>query len=200
MLPSVLISSDHDIVNTALELKPNFTDPQVKALYNWCLWILTALFNYVTYFIGDNSDRTDILIWDVNEIKTQLEELQHHASLPAPDLLPARQPTTPKPGGRCQRCNVIGHDTSTCRTKDPVAVKKCVANNLKLKKAATSIQGQLPIPPRLHPYTQYFGDPIIPTQQPLQAYFTAIADAKELRRQKTQSTRDQHHKGSSSSS
>ena len=27
-----------------------------KALYNWCLRLLTALFNYITYFIGNNSD------------------------------------------------------------------------------------------------------------------------------------------------
>ena len=58
MPPSVLTSDDRDMVVSALESKPNFTDPQVKALYNWCLQLLTALFNYITYFIGDNSDCT----------------------------------------------------------------------------------------------------------------------------------------------
>jgi hypothetical protein len=189
MPPSVLISDDRDVVTSALESKPKFTDPQSIALYNWCFQILTVLLNYVTYFIGYNSDRIDGLTQTVDQLTTQVEELHHHASQPAPDPLPARQPTT-SIGRRCQRCNTIGHDTSTCRTKDPVAVKKRVANNSKIKKAAASIQGQLPIPPRLYPYNQYFGDPFIPSQQPLQSYYAAIADAKELRRRKVQSAWD----------
>jgi hypothetical protein len=80
-------------------------------------------------------------------------------------------------------------------------VKKRVANNSKIKKAAATYQGQIPIPPRLHPYNQFFGDTIIPSQQPLQSYYAAIADAKELRRRKVQSARDRRRaKGAATSS
>ena len=198
MPPSVLTSNDRDVVQAALESTPKFIDPQCIALYNWCFRLLTALFNYVTYFIGDNSDRTDCLIREVDQIKTQIEELHHHASQPAPDPLPARQPTTSKSGGRCQRCNAIGHDTTKCRTKDPVAVKKRVANNRKAKKEAANVPASLPIPPRVFPYHQYFGDPLYPPQQPLQSMYANIADAKELRRRKMQSTRDKRRRGATS--
>jgi len=197
MPPSVLISDDYDVVTKALDSKPNFTDPQTKALYNWVLRLLTALFNYVIYFTGDNSDRHDHLKREVNELKEQVEELRTHASLPAPDPLTVQPPapikpetSTAKPGRRCQRCHAIGHDTATCRTKDPDVMKKRVSNNAKIKKAANDTYVQRPIPPRLYPYQQYFGDPIIPPQQPLQAYYAAIADAKEFRRRKMQSTKD----------
>ena len=190
MPPSVLISNDYDVVKQALESKPKFIDAQTIALYNWCFRLLTALFNYVTFFIGDNSDRHELLKQEVDELKEQVEELRTHASLPAPDPLPVKQPSTAKPGKRCQRCHATGHDTTTCHTRDPDAMKKRVSNNAKIKKAATDIYVQRPIPPRLHPYPQYFGDPIIPPQQPLQAYFAAIADAKEFRRRKMQSTKD----------
>src|ERR1700678_754580 len=96
--------------------------------------------------------------------------------------------------------NAIGHDTTQCRTKDPVTIKKRVANNQKIKKESATLQARFPIPPRLHPYHQYFGDPIIPYQQPLQTYYANIADAKELRRRKTQSTWDKRRKGATSSS
>jgi hypothetical protein len=197
MPPSVLISDDYDVVTKALDSKPKFTDPQSIALYNWCFRLLTALFNYVTYFIGDNADRHQFLKQEVDELKEQVEELRTHASLPAPEPLPVKQPnttkpesSTAKPGRRCQRCHATGHDTTTCRTRDPDAMKKRVSNNAKIKKAANDIYVQRPIPPRLHPYPQYFGDPIIPPQQPLQAYYAAIADAKEFRRRKMQSTKD----------
>lgn len=202
MPPSVLISSDRDIVTSALESKPKFTDPQVTALYNWCFRLLTALLNYVTYFIGDNFDRILSLQNSIDDLTQQVEELRNHASQPAPDPLPANRPdpTVSRSGRRCQRCNAIGHDTTQCCTKDPVAVRKRVANNQKIKKESAAIQARFPIPPRLHPYHQYFGDPIIPYQQPLQTYYANIADAKELRRRKLQSTRDKRRKGTTSSS
>ena len=190
MLPSVLIRNDYDVVKQALESKPKFIDTQTIALYNWCFRLLTALFNYVTFFIGNNSDRHKFLKQEVDELKEQVEELCSHASLPAPDLLPVKQPSMAKPGKICQRCHATGHDSTTCRTKDPDAMKKWVSNNVKIKKAATDIYVQCPIPPHLHPYPQYFSDPIIPPQQPLQAYYAAIADAKEFRRRKMQSMKD----------
>ena len=190
MLPSVLTSDDRDVVQAALESKPKFINPQCITLYNWCFRLLTVLFNYITYFIGNNSDQTNCLIQEVNQLKTQINELHHHASQPTPDPLPTWQPTTSKPGGRCQRCNAIGHDTTKCRTKDPVAIKKRVANNRKAKKEAANVPASLPIPPWLFPYHQYVSDPFYPPQQPLQSMYANIADAKELRRRKMQSMRD----------
>ena len=52
----MLTSHYHADVESALTFLPKFTDPQVKALYNWVLQLITALFNYVSYFLGNNAD------------------------------------------------------------------------------------------------------------------------------------------------
>lgn len=40
---------------------------------------------------------------------------------------------------RCQHCHVTGHDTTDCHTRDPVATKKRIASNQKIKQAANTI-------------------------------------------------------------
>src|ERR1700679_3137823 len=135
-MPSVLISSDRDIVTSALESKPKFTDPQVTALYNWCFRLLTALLNYVTYFICDNFDRILSLQNSIDDLTQQVEELRNHASQPAPDPLPANRPVptaVSHSGRRCQRCNAVGHDTTQRDTKDRATTKKRDATKQKHK-------------------------------------------------------------------
>ena len=76
MPPSVLTSNDRADVESALASQPKFTDPQVKALYNWVLRLVTALFNYVSYFLGDNADRHDSLENRVQDLEDKLQESQ----------------------------------------------------------------------------------------------------------------------------
>ena len=84
----MLISDDRADVESALASLPKFTDPQVKALYNWALRLVTALFNYVSYFLGDNADQHNALQHRVQDLEEKLQELQTTPSVP---------PTTPHP-------------------------------------------------------------------------------------------------------
>jgi len=206
MPPSVLVSDDRADVESALASKPSFTDPQSRALYNWCLRLVTALFNYVSFFLGDNADRHDSLQNRVQDLEEKLQDLQ--STPPAPMTTPhptPQQPLRPARPVRCKRCSAIGHDTNDCRTKDPIAVKKRVLNNRKKKKQsedqpAGGVPAQ-PMPPHLSPFFQrdVFGN-YNPDSGPSTQAFTALAaDAKELRRRKVQSVRDKRRRGATSS-
>lgn len=206
-MPSVLISDDRADVESALASKPRFTDPQVTALYNWALRLITALFNYVSYFLGDSSDRHDSLQHRVRELEEKIRELQSTPPVPATSSHPTpQQPLRPARSARCKRCTAIGHDTSSCRTKDPVAVKKRVSNNQKLRKQGRDPPaGSIPSsqqPPQYSPFygshgpLDLFGNPLFNYSSPTTQAFTALAaDAKELRRRKVQSTRDKRRRG-----
>jgi len=214
MPPSVLHSDDRADVVSALASQPKFTDPQVKALYNWVLRLVTALFNYVSYFIGDNSDRTDSLQHRVLDLEEKLQELQSSSAVPST----AVPPTTPHPNPqqpphqsrrpRCKRCHALGHDTNDCRSKDPVAVKKRISNNQKASKLNAKDPPLLGGPGvSIVPTSSVQFGPLGPTDRwgyPLQYNqssnsFEALAalavDAKELRRRKVQSTRDKRRRG-----
>src|SRR5277367_6399260 len=130
MPPSMLVSDDRADVESVLASKPSLTDPQSRALYNWCFRLITALFNYVSFFLGDNADRHDSLQNRVQDLEEKLQDLQ--STPPAPTTTPhpiPQQPLRPARSVRCKRCSAIGHDTKDCRTKDPIAVKKRVLNN-----------------------------------------------------------------------
>jgi hypothetical protein len=195
-MPSVLISSDREEVKSALASQPRFTDAQVIALYNWVVRLVTALLNYVTYFIGDNSDRIDSLQQKIQELETSIAN-QPTQSTPTPHQ--PQHPPHPSRLTRCQRCHALGHGIIDCRTKDPVTIKKRVANNQKAKKEAQR-QSQAPDlglrPPVYYPHL--FADPTIPPSSSNQAMVALAADAKELRRRKMQSTRDKRRKGAPS--
>jgi len=206
MPPSVLTSNDRADVESALASQPKFTDPQVKALYNWVLRLVTALFNYVSFFLGDNSDRTDNLIHRVQALEEKSQVPQQPQST-TPSITP-QQPSAPSKRSRCRRCSALGHDTNQCRTKDPITVKKRVTNNQKARKQARDPPfslGGLPFPtapPQYSPFygprgvTDLFGDPLFGYSSPTPQAFTALAaDAKELRRRKVQSTRDKRRRG-----
>jgi hypothetical protein len=196
-MPTVLISDDRADVESALASQPRFSDPQVKALYNWILRLVTALFNYVSYFMGDNADRQISIQSRVTDLEEKFHELQSSPPVPATTShTTPQQPPAPSTRSRCRRCSALGHDTKDCRSKDPIAVKKRVSNNRKARKAAET---QPSIPPQHSPFHgpgNLFGDPMFSYSQPTTQAFTALAaDAKELRRRKMQSTRDRRRRG-----
>ena len=198
MPPTVLTSDDREAVASALASEPRFTDPQTIALYNWVVRLVTALFNYVTYFIGDNSDRTDSLQQKVQDLEARIAQL---TSQPTPT---PHQSSTASRSTRCQRCHAIGHGTNDCRTKDPVLNKKRVANNRKAKKEAEQ-RTYMPQPPLPRSYSsppRYYHDvtPELPIRPEYPAFTALVADAKELRRRKVQSTRDKRRKGAPTTS
>lgn len=194
-MPSTVFISDRR--DDALASKPKFTDPQTVALYNWCLRLLTALFNYVTYFLGDSSDRNRI------DSRGHIQSLKEQPAvpLPSPRLPTTQQPSQSSPRARCKRCSALSHDTEDCRTKDPIAVKKRVSNNQKLRKP--SLRGlQFPrVPPQYSMFygsrgpTDRFGDPLLFSHPSRQSGQALAADTKELRRKKMQSARDRRRGG-----
>lgn len=208
-MPSVLISDDRADVESALASQPKFTDPQTKALYNWVLRLVTALFNYVSFFLGDNADRHISLQNRVQDLEEKFKELQSTPPVPSTTPHPTpQQPSHPSPRYRCKRCSAIGHDTKDCRTKDPVAVKKRVTNNKKAKKLMDRdppLSGTGP-PRPIDDSSVFFGPDGIPfdrygkelyynrSTSSYQAFTALAADAKELRRRKVQSTRDKRRR------
>jgi len=105
MPPTVLTSDDRADVQSALASQPKFTDPQAKALYNWVLRLVTALFNYVTYFLGDNSDRTDDLIRRVQALEEQSQAPAPQPTIPS--TITPQQPSHPSRRQRCKRCHAL---------------------------------------------------------------------------------------------
>ena len=201
-MPSVLISDDRADVKSALASQPKFTDPQVKALSNWVFWLVTTLFSYISFFMGNNADRHETLRFHVQDLEDKFQELQDTPPIPmtTPHTTP-QQPPAPSKHLRCCHCSVLGHDTKDCCTKDPIAIKKWVTNNQKARKqTGDPLLGgiQLPrVPPQYSPFygpcgaTNIFGDPLFIYSQPSpQAFTSLVVDAKELRRRKMQSRRD----------
>jgi hypothetical protein len=209
-MPSVLVSDDRADVESALASKPRFTDQQSIALYNWCFRLITALFNYVSYFLGDNSDRTDDLIRRVQALEEQSQVPQPQQTIPQSTI--PQQPSRPSSRRRCKRCHAIGHDTNECRTKDPIAIKKRVTNNQKARKKLDQDPPLSGTGPSLHPSnssvhfspygppTDSFGNQMFYNRSSsTYEAFTALAvDAKELRRRKVQSARDKRRRGATS--
>ena len=210
MPPSVLVSDDRADVESALASKPSFTDPQSRALYNWCFRLITALFNYVSFFLGDNSDRTNDLIHRVQVLEEQSQATQPQSTIP--NIPIPQQPSHPSRRQRCKRCHALGHDTKDCRSKDPIAIKKRVTNNQKARKLLSqepNLRGTgPPMPPssssvHFSPYgppTDSYGNQLyFNWSSSTYEAFTALAvDAKELRRRKVQSMRDKCRRGAAS--
>ena len=207
MPPTVLHSDDRADVQSALASQPKFTDAQVIALYKWVLRLVTALFNYVSFFLGDNADRHDSLQERVQDLEDKLQELQSPSTVPPTTLPNPQQPSHPSRRPRCKRCSALGHDTNDCRTKDPVAVKKRISNNQKARKLMNQdppLRGNgPPLPPstssvHFGPFgtTDAFGNALYydRSSSSYQAFTALAVDAKELRRRKVQSTRDKRRR------
>ena len=167
------------------------TPPMLVLLISWITRLITNLLAHVNYFMGNNTDQ-------IHHLQDRIDALEAHAaSQPAaPPPIP-QQPARPSRSTRCQRCHANGHDTSECRTKDPVSVKNRIAKNQKAKKAVAQP------PPVMYP--PYPGFVPYPHQQPPQpSSYQAIAalavDANELRRRRVQSSRDKRRKAVPSTS
>ena len=166
-MPTVLDSKDHADVVSALTSPPTFTQPQVLALYGWVSQLITMLFNYVSFFLGNNAEWTIFLENCVQDLEEKLEELQSKPTVPP--TIPhstLQQPLCPTKSIRCKRCSALGHNTNDCHSKDPVAIKKQVTNNQKARKQA---RDQAPsIPPHYSPFygprgpTDLLGEPLFP--------------------------------------
>ena len=211
-MPTVLNSNDRADVVSALASPPTFTQPQVLALYGWVSRLVTALFNYISFFLGDNAEQTVFLENCVQDLEEKLKELQSKPAVPLtiPHSTP-QQPLHPTKLIRCKRCSALGHDTNDCRSKDPIAIKKQVTNNQKARKR--SMMQDHPIPgPAMPPSTSSvyfrpdgsttdaFGSPLYfnPCTSTYQAFTALAADTKELRRRKMQSMWDWRRWGATS--
>jgi hypothetical protein len=131
-MPSVLTSGNCEEVINAHKTKP--TLQSLADLYNWVLCLITVLFHYVTFFMGDNNaDQMQQLQFWIQELKEKSRSQLTQLTVPTPPLQQLAHPTC---SIRCQCCHVIGHGTNDCCTKDPVAMKKRVSNNQKMRKTA----------------------------------------------------------------
>jgi hypothetical protein len=132
-MPTVLTSADREDVERRLTTGPSLgtnPPPVVVTLIAWIIAIITSLLNYVSLFLGVISDDVAAL----SERVAELEENVPHAApaaQPTPPTQTTQQPPRPSARTRCKRCHALGHDTTDCRSRDPVAVKKRVSNNQK---------------------------------------------------------------------
>ena len=81
-MPTMLISDNCTDVISALASPPSFTQPQVLDLYGWVSRLITALFNYVSFFLGNNAEQTIFLESRVQDLEEKLDELQSKPTVP----------------------------------------------------------------------------------------------------------------------
>ena len=203
----------------ALMMEPDFIAQQapcaITQFYRWVHNLITLLFNYAAHYFGTHKDHLQALEARIRILEAR-PVVPQVAAQPTPLPQQPQHPSTSTSKTRCQRCHVIGHSTTECRTKDPIATKKRVANNQKIKKELER-QRSLPNPvyPRYYGPTRfdinlddYFGDHVVqpPPPPPLKrqgmttrSMTALVADASEFRRRKTQSVRDKRRKGATPS-
>lgn len=197
-MPIVPTSADREDVVRRLESGPSFgasPPPVVVTLIAWITAIITSLLNYVSTSLGVISDDAAALDERVAELEANVPQAAP-AAQPTPSTPTSQQPARPSTRTRCKRCHALGHDTTDCRSRDPVAVKKRVSNNQKARKRQ---QEATQLPASTAPYVLSF-DPLRHIHQPIpptttHALLAQAADAKELRRRKVQSMRDKRRKG-----
>jgi hypothetical protein len=89
---------------------------------------------------------------------------------------PGRQP-------RCAKCHARGHAASACRTTNPAAMRKRVAQNSRSARDSRAILPSYPLIP--HAASLAYTAPPVPLE-----FASYAADANELRRRTAQSRRD----------
>jgi len=200
-------------VETALMIEPEFFGNQppaiIKDVYRWVLNLVTLLFEYARHYFGTQSDRLSAHERRLRVLEARPVLTQAAQSTPLPQQ--PQQPSTSASSKkiRCQRCHVIGHGISECRTKDPVVTKHRVACNQKMKKQMERQRTtHTPFNPSYSHYN-FFNDPVVPLTPPTsppqrpgattRSMTALVADATEFRRRKTQSVRDKRRKGATPS-
>ena len=110
--------------------------------------IITTLFNYVSFFLGNNAEQTTFLEGHVKYLKGKMKELQSKPAVPPTIPHPTpQQPLCPTKSIRCKYCSAVRHDTNDCHSKDLIAIKKRVTNNQKARKRNMMQDHPLPRPP-----------------------------------------------------
>ena len=192
-MPTVLTSGDREDVKSRLRAGPTFQqDPPImlKVTITWITATLTSFLNFISLFLGVISDDLTAVTNCVIEIEANMLQ----ALAPVSTASTRRQEPCPSIQTRCKWCDALGHNTTDCHTKDPVAVKKRVGNNQRAHKCQVM---QLPpltwsgfYPPPFPPQPPSFS-PIAPDT----LLMATIAEVKKLRCWKTQSTWDKHRGG-----
>ena len=201
-MPTVLVSSDKYDFERAFACAPDFMEqPTIlgRSIYNWVIGLITMLEMY----LGNSLTALTGLVSSIEERLETLKELAQanptHMDPKATSSHTAASAITPKKTGRCQRCHATGHDKEECRTKDPTASKKRVANNIKARKDQQQRYSRaLPVSNPSFPWghhLNYLQDPIIPPRQS-SSLGALAADTKELMRRKQQLTRNKSDKHS----
>ena len=191
-LPTLSTKEQREGFENSLRLAPNFAS--LVELKNWVVRALRVLgtiaFDAIE-LLTDRASYTDGRILRLEEIAGK--EASHPPASAAAPQPPTQQPSKPRARTRCQRCHALGHDTTDCRTKDPVATKKRVAKNARVRKAANDSRSTLPQPtfPFSYPFTPYTPPLPAPAHSSIQALF---ADATEMRRRTAQSARDKRRR------
>lgn len=90
---------------------------------------------------------------------------------------------------RCAKCHARGHDTASCHTANPAAMRTRVARNARIagESRAYHAASAIPIPASPYPLYQLPPTPFLPAQANIASL---SADATELRRRIAQSKRD----------
>jgi len=145
------------------------------------------------------TDLVPMLAGRLNDLEASPPSRQPTDTTTSGGATPGASTSTSKPAGRlprCKKCHARGHDADSCRTTNPAAMRKRVAQNSRTARAVQAAHALVPSAPALQRVvgTAY-------TAAPIPMEFAAIAaDATELRRRAAQSRRDKRLRGRSSTS
>ena len=184
----------------------------VITLVDWLLIIIQKACLLITA-LGDNSGNRFMDLEDFKESATEdLERIhkettavakQMKAFTATPPSATTNTPTTSTTPSRCIKCHARGHDASNCKTKAPNLMRKRVAQNNQIAKAARRkrfaqvvqpIHQQILIAPPVYPPSgPAYSYPSTPMN-----YAALVADSTKLRHRMQQSTRDKRKRKSTS--
>jgi len=145
------------------------------------------------------SDLVPMLAGRLNDLEATPPSRQPTGTTTSGGATPGASTSTSKPAGRlprCKKCHARGHEADSCRTTNPAAMRKRVAQNSRTARAVQAAHALVPSAPA---FQRVAGTAF--TAAPIPMEFAAIAaDATELRRRSAQSRRDKRLRGRSSTS
>ncbi|KAF8218360.1 hypothetical protein K438DRAFT_1796748 [Mycena galopus ATCC 62051] len=145
------------------------------------------------------TDLVPMLAGRLDDLETTPPSHQPMGTTTSGGATPGASMSTLKPAGRlsrCKKCHARGHDTNSCRTTNPAAIRKRVAQNSRAVRAVQAAHVLVPSAPTL---SRVIGSAFMAAPIPME--FAAIAaDTTELRRHAAQSRRDKRLRGRSSTS